>query len=141
MQKISIIGNLGQDLKATPTESGNVLYDISVGCTQGKGDNKTTTWYRCTTNFISEGLKQYLTKGKKVLVHGQLKIGLYTNASGVTNVNANIYIDYIQLVGGEVESHQTAPAQPASQPPPAGKYTPPPLPPPPAEGDKDDLPF
>lgn len=49
-----------------------------MGSSQGYGDKKTTNWFRCTVwGKRGRSIAQYLTKGTKVTVQGELSIGSY----------------------------------------------------------------
>lgn len=143
MQKITIIGHLGKDYEHKVLDGGSDFYSLSVGVSYGKEPNKKTSWYRVTSGFMSQNLLPYLTKGRKILVHGNLKAEKYTNGSGVTDISLNINLDYLQLLDSKSDQPQEPPQYqqpptPQSAQPKAGSFTPP------AKGNggnDDDLPF
>lgn len=77
MQTIIISGNIGQDA-VTRSTSNNEVTSFSVGVRQGFGDKEQTNWYRANV-WGDRGRKiaQYLLKGVKVYVTGELSIGEY----------------------------------------------------------------
>jgi single-strand DNA-binding protein len=78
MQAITITGGLGRDAELKTTQSGDDILSFSVGSSQGYGDKKTTNWFRCTVwGKRGRSIAQYLTKGTKVTVQGELSIGSY----------------------------------------------------------------
>jgi single-strand DNA-binding protein len=78
MQQIVISGNLGSDAVTRTTQRGDKVTAISVGSKQGYGDNATTNWFRCSIwGDRGEKIAQYLLKGAKVFVTGELTIGSY----------------------------------------------------------------
>ena len=78
MQAITITGGLGRDAELKSTQSGDDILSFSVGSSQGYGDKKTTNWFRCTVwGKRGRSIAQYLTKGTKVTVQGELSIGSY----------------------------------------------------------------
>ncbi len=136
MQKITIIGRLGKDYEHRVLDGGSDLYSLNVGVSYGKEPNKKTSWYRVTTGFMSQNLLPYLTKGRKILAHGNLKAEKYVTGYGQTEISLNINLDYLQLLDSKSEQQETQP-QPTNQRP-AGAFTPPPVG---AGGSDDDLPF
>lgn len=78
MQSITVTGGLGRDAELKTTQSGDDILSFSVGSTQGYGERKTTNWFRCTVwGKRGRSIAQYLTKGTKVTVQGELSIGEY----------------------------------------------------------------
>lgn len=78
MQSITVTGGLGRDAELKTTQSGDDILSFSVGSTQGYGERKSTNWFRCTVwGKRGRSIAQYLTKGTKVTVQGELSIGEY----------------------------------------------------------------
>lgn len=78
MQSLTVTGGLGRDAELKTTQSGDDILSFSVGSTQGYGDKKSTNWFRCTVwGKRGRSIAQYLTKGTKVTVQGELSIGEY----------------------------------------------------------------
>lgn len=76
MQTIIISGNLGSDAVTRVTQKGDKVTAFNVGVQQGWGDNKSTNWYRCNVwGERGEKIAQYLLKGVKAFVTGELTIG------------------------------------------------------------------
>lgn len=78
MQKITLIGNIGNDAKLVNYQ-GSEFLDISVAVTEkrGKGEQQTekTTWYDVNTESVK--LKEYLKKGTKIYVEGNFKLDTF----------------------------------------------------------------
>lgn len=78
MQSFFCTGSLGRDAELKTTQSGDDILSFSVASTQGYGENKKTNWFRCTVwGKRGRSIAQYLTKGTKVTVQGELAIGEY----------------------------------------------------------------
>lgn len=78
MQSITITGGLGRDAELKTTQGGDDILSFSVGSTQGYGERKSTNWFRCTVwGKRGRSIAQYLLKGTKVTVQGELTIGEY----------------------------------------------------------------
>jgi single-strand DNA-binding protein len=77
MQAIVITGNVGRDPEIRQAGSDNVCW-FTVGVQQGYGERKTTNWYRCNVwGKRGDTVAQYVRKGSKVTVIGELSIGEY----------------------------------------------------------------
>jgi single-strand DNA-binding protein len=78
VQSIFISGNLGKDAELRQTQGGDDVCSFSVGVKQGYGDKASTNWFRCNVwGKRGRTLHQYLRKGVKVVVSGELSIGEY----------------------------------------------------------------
>lgn len=77
MQFISITGRVGSAPETRTAGSGTVT-NFSVAVDQGWGERKQTNWYRVAI-WGDRGTKlaQYIIKGEKVAVTGELEIGEY----------------------------------------------------------------
>lgn len=77
MQTITISGNIGKDAEIRTTSGDDVL-GFNVASKQGYGERASTNWFRCSVwGKRAKTLEQYLRKGTKVVVQGELTIGSY----------------------------------------------------------------
>lgn len=77
MQTITISGNLGRDSEFRRAGDNDVL-SFSIGVKQGYGDKASSNWFRCSLwGKRGDKLVDYLKKGAKVVVQGDLTIGEY----------------------------------------------------------------
>ena len=75
-----VTGNLGQDAELRTTANGDVLCSFSVASNSKVKGEKVTTWVKCTLwGKRGEALSQYLTKGTKVAVAGELSLNEYND--------------------------------------------------------------
>jgi single-strand DNA-binding protein len=78
VQTILISGNVGGDAVTRSTQRGDKVTSFNVGVQQGWGEQKQTNWYRCNVwGDRGEKIAQYLLKGVKAFVTGELSIGEY----------------------------------------------------------------
>jgi len=79
-EKLTIVGNLGQDPELRRLEDGTAVTNLSVAVNKKKNGQKSTSWFRCSVFEVSaENCCKYLSKGGKVLVDGSnLRAHLYT---------------------------------------------------------------
>src|SRR5688572_5118875 len=92
-QSITIVGNLGKDPELRYTPSGQSVCSFSVATsrqyTAKSGEKvKETVWFRVSAwGKLAEVCNQYLTKGSKVLVVGQLTPDKETGGPRVWEAN------------------------------------------------------
>jgi single-strand DNA-binding protein len=90
VNKVILVGNLGADPEIRQTQDGRPIANLSIATSEswrdkGTGERKERTeWHRVV--IFSEGLakiaEQYLKKGAKVYVEGQLQTRKWTDQSG-----------------------------------------------------------
>jgi single-strand DNA-binding protein len=96
MKSITIAGNVGKDAETRRTQSGDAVTSFSVAVEDRIPKEKGTIWFRCSLwGKRGESLAQYLTKGSKVAVSGELSIEVY---EGKTNLT--VKVDQVTLLGG-----------------------------------------
>lgn len=110
---MTAIGNLGRDCEIRRTQSGASVATFSIPVESGWGENKHTSWLRCTLfgKRAEGGLIQYLVKGQQVAVSGELKVNQYTNKEGAEKTSVDLIVDDVALLG--VKPQQSAPHQQA----------------------------
>ena len=88
LNKIMLIGNLGQDAETRFTTNNTAITNFSVATThsyKGKDGNwvNETTWHNLIAFSLSDYMKDSLKKGKKVYVEGRLSKRDYTDKEGI----------------------------------------------------------
>lgn len=83
MNIVMITGRLARDPEMRYTKTGTSICEFTLGVDSGYGDNKKTNW----PNFVAWGktaefLAENGTKGKEVIVKGELETGSYENSEG-----------------------------------------------------------
>lgn len=99
-QKVMIIGNLGRDPEMRYMADGTAVTNFSVAVSKKRTDKTTgqvtekTIWFRVAVwGKQAEPCNQYLAKGRKVYVEGELKDAsesLFTRQDGTVGVNLEI---------------------------------------------------
>ena len=93
MKVITIAGGVGKNAEVRRTQSGDPVAGFSVAVTDRK---KETTWFDCSLwGKRGESLAQYITKGSKVTVSGELGTREH---NGKTYLTVNV--SEIALQGG-----------------------------------------
>lgn len=143
--KAHVIGRLGKDAEEVQVGEGRALR-FSVASDRRKKDAsgqwvKMTDWVTVQTYQVN--LKPYLTKGKQVVVSGDLIAELWTRKDGTMSLDLAIMKADITLLGGDTQQNaqQTAPqasqqaAAPQAAQQPTSTYNVP------QSGPNDELPF
>lgn len=96
--QVTLIGHLGKDPSYMTTQQGNDLTRLSLATSSYRiveGERKENTqWHRCIAwGPLALTLHQYLKKGSRVAVHGELRYGKYTDKEGVERSSTDIVIN------------------------------------------------
>lgn len=116
-QKIIIIGNLGRDPEMRYMPDGTAVTSFSVATNRRWTDRATgqpvdeTTWFRVNVwGRQAETANEYLSKGRKVLVEGQLTPDrntgspkIFTRQDGTVGSSYEIRAFTVKFIGGRDE--------------------------------------
>lgn len=96
MKTITIAGNIGKDAIIRSTQQGDKVTSWSVAVEERQGQDKRTVWFDCSLwGKRGETLAQYLTKGSKVAVAGELSTREHEGKTYLT-----VRADQVTLLGG-----------------------------------------
>lgn len=100
VNKVILVGNLGKDPEVRKTQDGKSIVNLSVATSDTWRDKNTgerrekTEWHRVV--IFNEGLarvaEQYLKKGAKVYVEGQLQTRKWTDQSGAEKYTTEVVL-------------------------------------------------
>jgi single-strand DNA-binding protein len=108
MKTITIAGNIGKDAQTRQAGQDNVT-SFTVAVEDRRGQEKGTLWFDVSVwGKRGDALAQYLTKGNKVAVAGELSTREHEGKTYLT-----VRADQITLLGGSRDK----PADPARQAP------------------------
>lgn len=132
INKVIIVGNLGQDPEVRYMPNGGAVASFSIATSESWRDKQTremrenTEWHRVVLfGKLAEVAGEYLRKGAQVYVEGQLRTRNWQDESGVTRYVTEIVVGQngtMQMLGGRRDggqSHNVAPQQSQNQPQPA----------------------
>ena len=124
INKVILVGNLGNDPDTKYTQGGMAITRISLATTSVRKDKdgnqqERTEWHRVVFfGKLGEIAGEYLRKGSSVYVEGSLRYDKYTGQDGVEKYSTDIIADEMQMLGGKGESgggsdrpQRSAPAQ------------------------------
>jgi len=100
INKVILVGNLGKDPEVRHTQDGRPIVNLSVATSENWKDKNTgekrekTEWHRVV--IFSEGLarvaEQYLKKGSKVYIEGQLQTRKWTDQNGQERYSTEVVL-------------------------------------------------
>lgn len=97
--RVVLVGNLGRDPEMRYSQNGTPITNFSLAVNRrrrGPDGNYVdeTDWYRVTLfRNMAETSAEWLKKGSKVLVEGQLQIRNYTGQDGVERTSVDVNAD------------------------------------------------
>lgn len=108
LNKVILIGNLGRDPEVRRMGSGEPVVNLSVATSESWRDKQTgerrekTEWHRVVifNEQIAKVAEQYLKKGMKVYVEGQLQTRKYQDQSGAEKFTTEVVL---QRFRGELQ--------------------------------------
>ena len=129
INKVILIGNLGQDPEVRYMPGGNAVTSITLATSETWRDKQTgeqkerTEWHRVVlVGKLAEVAGQYLKKGSQVYVEGKLQTRKWQDQSGqdryTTEVQVDSFTGVLQMLGGKPQqgSSQKAQSQPPARP-------------------------
>ena len=107
VNKVIIVGNLGQDPEVRYTPSGSAVANVSIATSEQWKDKQTgenhekTEWHRVVFfNRLAEIVAEYLKKGRQVYVEGRLQTRKWQDQSGNDRYTTEIVASEMQMLGG-----------------------------------------
>jgi single-strand DNA-binding protein len=104
-QQMTIVGNVGRDPEVRFTPQGVAVCDFSVAVnkefTTSNGESRTTTvWFRVTCwRKLAEVVGKYVTKGKQLLVVGEITTSAYVDKAGLPQATIELTAQTIKFLG------------------------------------------
>lgn len=105
INKVILVGNLGNDPEVRYSQSGSAITTISVATTENWKDKngeqqERTEWHRVKFfGRLAEIAGEYLKKGRQVYIEGSLRTEKYTDKSGVEKYSTDIIANEMQMLG------------------------------------------
>jgi single-strand DNA-binding protein len=100
VNKVILIGNLGKDPDIRRMSSGDPVVNLSVATSETWRDKSSgerrerTEWHRVVifNEHLAKVAEQYLKKGSKVYIEGQLQTRKYTDKDGVEKYTTEVVL-------------------------------------------------
>src|SRR5215475_10884236 len=100
VNKVILVGNLGRDPEVRHTQDGKAIVNLNIATSENWRDKQTgerkekTEWHRVVifNEVLGKVAEQYLKKGAKVYVEGQLQTRKYTDKDGVEKYSTEVVL-------------------------------------------------
>src|SRR5689334_18912575 len=100
VNKVILVGNLGKDPEVRHTQDGKAIVNLSVATSENWKDRQTgerrerTEWHRVVifNEAMAKVAEQYLKKGAKVYLEGQLQTRKYNDKDGVEKYSTEVVL-------------------------------------------------
>ena len=129
INKVILIGNLGKDPEIRSMQDGKTIVNFSIATSENWKDKSSgesrekTEWHRVVifNEHLAKIAQNYLKKGSKVYVEGQLQTRKWTDQSGVEKYTTEVVLQRFkgeltmldgrseERVGNEVQNKTEAP--------------------------------
>ena len=117
INKVILVGNLGNDPEIRSTSDGREIANISIATSESWKDKNTcerkskTEWHRVV--IFSQGLvgivKNYLKKGSKIYLEGQLQTRKWVDNAGIEKYTTEIVLQNFNSTLQILDSRQNNP--------------------------------
>ncbi|MDY0495180.1 single-stranded DNA-binding protein [Pasteurella multocida] len=129
VNRVIILGNLGNDPDVRTMQNGEAVAKISVATSESWIDKNTnerktqTEWHSIVFyRRQAEICGQYLKKGSKVYVEGRLRTRKWQDQNGQDRYTTEIQGDVLQMLDSRQDSQQQQQQQPQAQAPQNNAY-------------------
>ena len=106
VNRVTILGRLGQDTELKYTPSGSAVCNFSVATSESWTDKsgqkqEKTEWHRIVVwGKLAELCNQYLGKGKQCYIEGKLQTRSWDDKDGQKRYTTEILANTVQFLGG-----------------------------------------
>ena len=107
INKVILVGNLGNDPEVRATTTGSRVARISIATSESWTDKSSgqkqekTEWHRVVFfSRLAEIVEQYLTKGSQVYIEGRLRTNKWQDQNGQDRYTTEVIADQMQMLGG-----------------------------------------
>lgn len=107
LNKVMLIGNLGNDPEIRYTQSGSAVANLSLATAEAWRDresgemNERTEWHRVVMFArLAEIAGEYLRKGSQIYVEGRLQTRKWQDRDGNDRYTTEIVANEMQMLGG-----------------------------------------
>lgn len=125
VNKVILLGNVGQPPKVTYYDSGSCVAQVSFATSErgytlqnGTQVPERTEWHNLVfRGRLAEVVDQYVHKGDKLYVEGKIRTRSYDDPGGIKRSVTEIFVDTMEMLTPKSAAPQAAPAQqPVQQP-------------------------
>lgn len=113
VNKVIILGRLGQDPELKYTPSGAAVCNFSLATSESWTDKagqkqEKTEWHRIVVwGKLAELCNQYLAKGRQAFVEGKLQTRSWDDKDGTKRYSTEVMASTVQFIGGQANAGTT----------------------------------
>jgi single-strand DNA-binding protein len=110
LNKVILIGNLGNDPEVRSTSGGNRVANFSLATSRSWNDpsgqkQEKTEWHRCIvwntkSSQLADIVERYVKKGDKIYVEGRIEYRQWQDKDGQTRYSTEINVRELIMLGG-----------------------------------------
>src|SRR5215207_10494599 len=110
LNKVTLIGNLGNDPEVRSTTGGNRVATFSLATSRSWNDasgskQEKTEWHRCVvwntkTSQLADIVERYVKKGDKIYVEGRIEYRQWQDKDNQTRYSTEINVRELIMLGG-----------------------------------------
>jgi single-strand DNA-binding protein len=110
LNKVTLIGNLGNDPEVRSTTGGNRVATFSLATSRSWNDQsgnrqEKTEWHRCVVwntkgSQLADIVEKYVKKGDKIYVEGRIEYRQWQDKDGQTRYSTEINVRELIMLGG-----------------------------------------
>ncbi len=110
LNKVMLIGNLGNDPEVRSTTGGNRVASFSLATSRSWNDasgskQEKTEWHRCVvwntkSSQLADIVERYVKKGDKIYVEGRIEYRQWQDKDGQTRYSTEINVREMIMLGG-----------------------------------------
>lgn len=111
LNKVTLIGNLGNDPEVRSTTGGNRVATFSLATSRTWNDasgakQEKTEWHRCVVwntkgSQLADIVEKYVHKGDKLYVEGRIEYRQWQDKDGQTRYSTEINVRELIMIGGK----------------------------------------
>jgi single-strand DNA-binding protein len=111
LNKVTLIGNLGNDPEVRSTTGGNRVATFSLATSRSWNDasgskQEKTEWHRCVvwntkTSQLADIVEKYVKKGDKLYVEGRIEYRQWQDKDGQTRYSTEINVRELIMLSGK----------------------------------------
>ena len=124
VNKVILVGNLGQDPDIRALPSGTAVANVSLATNESWRDKQTgeqherTEWHRCVFfGRLAEIAGEYLRKGSQIYVEGSLRTRKWQDSNGIERYSTEVIVNDLQMLGSPADRRSENRSEPAARTP------------------------
>ncbi len=120
VNKVILVGNLGDDPEVKTTPSGVPVANFSLATSEAWTDKdgerqERAEWHRLVLwRKLAEIAGQYLKKGNKIYIEGKLQTRSWEDNNGQRRYMTEVIVDNLEMLGGDRAGESRTDAAPAT---------------------------